>query len=232
MGGDIGQVLLQNGYSVTIRDIDEDVLEKTRDRMEHGNFGLNRAVEGGYLTAEEKETALDRLDLTLDLEEAIDGADLIIEAVTEDLVLKGRVFRELDAVTDDVPIYTNTSGYSVTGLANVVEDPSRVGGMHFFSPVPVMDLVEIIYTSETDDAVIELAETVVDDLGKEGVTIEDDPRHSGFIVNRCWAAMRDEAQKIVESGIASREQVNLAMREGRNLPVGPLEGPGLGEEWD
>lgn len=232
MGRGIGQTLLQNGYSVTIRDIDEDILAETKEKMINGSYGLKRAVDGGYLTESEMEDALDRLTLTTDLQETVDGADFVLEAVTEDLNLKGQVFQELDEVTDDIPLFTNTSGFSITGLSNVVEDSSRVAGTHFFSPVPVMDLVEIIRTPATDDEVIELAESLVEDLGKQRVTIDDDPHHYGFIVNRCWAAMREEARKVVREGIATEEQVNLAMREGRNLPVGPLEGPGLGEEWD
>ncbi|MFC6764432.1 3-hydroxyacyl-CoA dehydrogenase family protein [Natrinema soli] len=232
MGRGIGQTLLQNGYSVTIRDIEEEVLEETKERMINGSYGLERAVEGGYLTEAEMGDALNRLTLTTDIEEAVDGADFVLEAVTEDLNIKGQVFQDLDELTDDIPLFTNTSGFSITGLSNAVEDSSRVAGTHFFSPVPVMDFVEIIRGPATDDEVIELAEAVIDDIGKERVTITDDPHHYGFIVNRCWAAMREEARKVVREGIATEEQVNLAMREGRNLPVGPLEGPGLGEEWD
>lgn len=198
----------------------------------NGNYGLESAVEGGYLPEAEMEDALDRLELTLDLEETVGDAGFVLEAVTEDFGLKGRVFRELDDVTDDVPLFTNTSGFPIAGLQNAVEDPSRVVGTHFFSPAPVMDFVEIVATDRTDESVVRLAEEVADDLGKERVTIDDDPRNYGFVVNRCWAAMREEAQRIVDEGVATREQVNRALREGRNLPVGPLEGPGLGEEWD
>jgi len=232
MGGDIGQTLVQHGYSVTIRDVDEDVIEHTRERVVSGNFGLERAVEGGYLTEEEKEAAVDRLEFTLDLDEAVQGADVVFEAVPEDLSLKGQVFRQLDEATDDVPLLSNTSGFPVAALANAVEDRSRVGVMHFFSPVPVMDLVEVVSSDETSEEVVDLALEIAEDLGKSPVEVDDNPREYGFIVNRVWAAMRDEAERVVDEGVASVEDVNLAMREGRNLPVGPLEGPGIGEEWD
>ena len=232
MGTGIGQAMLQQGYSVTIRDIDETILEDARERIESGNFGLDSAVEGGYLTEAEKEEALDRLEFTLDLEEATEDADFVLEAVPEELELKAQVFRELDGVTDEIPLFTNTSGFSITALANVVEDPSRVAGTHFFSPAQIMDFVEIVEAPQTDEDVIALAEDIADDLGKERITIEDSPKNYGFVVNRIWAALREEAEKVVNEGIATRDQVNLAMREGRNLPVGPLEGPGIGEEWD
>ncbi len=232
MGSGIGQAMLQQGYAVTIHDIQADVLEEAEERIKHGNFGLDSAVEGGYLSEEEREGALDRLTLSTDLEETVAGADFVLEAVTEDLAIKGEVFRDLDALTEDVPLFTNTSGFSITALANLVEDSSRVAGTHFFSPAQIMDFVEIVEAPQTDPEVIEFAEELADDLGKERITIEDDPRNYGFVVNRIWAAMVDEAKKVVDEGIATQEQVNLAMREGRNLPVGPLEGPGLGEEWD
>lgn len=232
MGGGIGQALLQHGYAVSIRDVDADVLEATRERMVSGNFGLERAVEGGHLTEAEKSDALDRLEMTLDLEAAVEGADLVMEAVTEDLGLKGRVFRELDAVTDgDVPLVSNTSGFSVAALSSAVADPGRVAVAHFFNPAQIMELVEVVRGPETDEAVVELLEALVGDLGKTPIVIDDHPTEYGFVVNRLWAAMQAEAREVVRQGIATEEQVNLAMRAGRNLPVGPLEGAGIGEEW-
>jgi len=233
MGGGIGQTLVQNGYSVTIRDVEEEAIEETRERVVSGNFGLERAVEGGYLTEEEKQDALDRLEFTLDFEEAVAGADVVFEAVPEDLSIKGQVFRQLDEATDDdVALFSNTSGFPVASLQNAVEDRSRVGVMHFFSPVPVMDLVEVVSSEATDDEVAQLAVDIAEDIGKTPVEVDDNPREYGFIVNRVWAAMREEAERVVDDGVADVEAVNLAMREGRNLPVGPLEGPGIGEEWD
>lgn len=232
MGGGIGQAFLQHGYEVTIRDIDDDVNEETRERIVDGNFGLERAVEGGYLTEAEKEDALDRLDFTLEIEDAVEGTDMVIEAVPEDLILKGRVFRELDEATpDDVPLLSNTSGFPIAALANAVEDPSRVAGAHFFNPAQIMNLVEIVETPETDPEIVETTEAVMRDIDKTPVLVDDQPNAYGFIVNRVWGAMREEAQKVVDEGLATPKEVNLAMKEGRNLPVGPLEGAGIGEEW-
>lgn len=233
MGGGIGQALLQHGYSVTINEVDETAIDETRERIETGNFGLERAVDGGYLTEAEKDDALDRLAFTHDdLGEAVAGTDLVIEAVPEDLGLKGRVFQELDAETDGIPLLTNTSGFPIASVANAVEDPTRVAGAHFFNPAQIMDLVEIIRTPRTDERVVSLTEELVEDIDKTPIVVEDAPTEYGFVVNRIWGALREEARTVVEEGIATEEEVNLAMREGRNLPVGPLEGAGIGEEWD
>ncbi|MEF8887106.1 MAG: 3-hydroxyacyl-CoA dehydrogenase family protein [Haloarculaceae archaeon] len=232
MGSGIGQVFLQNGYTVSIRDIDGDILDEAEERIESGNYGLDRAVEGGYLTEAEREDALDRLTLTTDLEEAVEDADLLVEAVTEDLSLKGRVFQEIDEATGEIPLYSNTSGFSVTSIANAVSDPSRVAVAHFFNPAPVMPLVEVVRSEQTDQEVVDLMEDLCEEVGKEPIVIDDAPGEYGFVANRCYAAMREEAQKVVDEGVATEEQVDTAMEEGYNLPVGPFSLAGLGEEWD
>ncbi|THE64364.1 3-hydroxyacyl-CoA dehydrogenase family protein [Salinadaptatus halalkaliphilus] len=232
MGSGIAQVLARNGYEVRVREINDELAEAARDRLVSGNYGLDDAVEGGYLSTDEKQAVLDRLTFTTDLEAATTGTDFVIEAVTEDLAIKGKVFRDLDDVTDEQPLYSNTSGFSVTAIANAVSDPSRVAVTHFFNPVPVMSMVEIVEAPETDDAVVERAEELVEELGKTSVTISDDPGSYGFIANRCYAAMREEAQRLVDDGIATEQQVDTALEEGYNLPVGPFSLRGIGEEWD
>ncbi|WP_440771560.1 3-hydroxyacyl-CoA dehydrogenase family protein [Natronorubrum sp. DTA28] len=232
MGAGIAQVLARNGYDVRVREINEELAVEAEERIVEGNYGLNDAVEGGYLSEDEKAETLERLTFTTDLEEATDGTEFVIEAVTEKLSIKGQVFRDLDAVTDDQPLYSNTSGFSVTSIANAVSDPSRVAVMHFFNPVPIMSMVEVVKAPETDEAVVERAEELVDELDKTRVTIDDDPGSYGFIANRCHAAMRAEAQKIVDEGIATEDQVDTALEEGYNLPVGPFSLRGIGEEWD
>ncbi|WP_436344259.1 3-hydroxyacyl-CoA dehydrogenase family protein [Natronorubrum sp. FCH18a] len=232
MGAGIAQVLARNGYDVRVREINEELAAEAEERVVEGNYGLEDAVEGGYLSEEEKEETLERLTFTTDLEEATDGTEFVIEAVTEKLSIKGQVFRDLDEVTDDQPLFSNTSGFSVTSIANAVSDPSRVAVTHFFNPVPIMSMVEIVKAPETDEAVVERAEELVDELDKTRVTIDDDPGSYGFLANRCHAAMRAEAQKIVDEGIATEEQVDKALEEGYNLPVGPFSLRGIGEEWD
>lgn len=232
MGSGIGQTFLQSGYEVTIRDVDDDRLEETRELLVDGNFGLARGVREGHITEAEKADALDRLELTTDLEAAVTDADMVIEAVPEDLLLKCAVFSDLDEFTDDdVPLLSNTSGFPIAALAGATDTPERVVGAHYFNPAVVMDLVEIVRTPVTDESVVDATRAVMEDTGKTPVVVDDAPKRYGFVVNRIWGAMRQEARRVVEEGIATEEQVNLAMREGRNLPVGPLEGAGIGEEW-
>ncbi len=231
MGSGIAQVLARAEYDVTVREINEELAEEAREQLVSGNYGLDDALEGGYLSEAEYEETLDRVSFTTDLEEAVDGADFIMEAVTEDLAIKGSVFRDVDAVTDDQPVYSNTSGFSVTSMANALNDPSRMAVTHFFNPVPIMSLVEIVRADETAAEVVELAEEIVDDLGKTGIVIEDAPGEYGFVANRIFGAMRQEAQRVVEEDIATPEQVDTAMEEGYNWPVGPFSLAGIGEEW-
>lgn len=232
MGTGVAQVLARSGYEVRVREIDEELAEAAADRLVSGNFGLEDAVEGGHLTESEMDAVRERVTFTTDLEAATAGTAFVLEAVTEDLAVKGRVFRDLDDVTDGQPLYSNTSGFSVASIANAVSDPSRVAVTHFFNPVPVMSLVEIVAAPETDEAVVERAEELVDELGKTSVTIDDAPGSYGFVANRCYAAMRREATRIVDEGIATEAQVDTALVEGYNLPVGPFSLRGIGEEWD
>lgn len=231
MGSGIAQMLARNDYEVTVREINEELMEDARNQVVEGNFGLNDAVEGGYLTEEDKQEALDNLTFTTDLESAVEGTDFILEAVTEDLAIKGKVFRQIDEVSDDQPIFSNTSGFSVTSLANAVQDPSRVAVMHFFNPVPVMSLVEIVEADETAEEVVDLAVDIADDLDKEEIVIDDSPGDYGFVANRIFYAMRQEAEKVVDEDIATPDQVDTAMEEGFNWPVGPFSLAGIGEEW-
>lgn len=227
MGSAIGQVFLQNGHEVTFRDVDASVLTSAESRVADGEYGLSGAVERGLLTEAEKEDAVSRMSTTTDLEEAVTGADFVIEAVPEDLSLKGDVFRELDSVTEDVPLATNTGGFPISAIGNAVDDQSRVIGAHFFHPAQVMSLVEVVRTDRTADTVVNYTVDLMEDIGKTPIVIEDTEDYDsftyGFVANRCHVAMREEARKIVEEGIATKEQVDIAMREGYNLPMGPFE---------
>ncbi|MFB6172219.1 MAG: 3-hydroxyacyl-CoA dehydrogenase family protein [Haloarculaceae archaeon] len=232
MGSGIGQAFLQSGYEVSIRDIEQDILDEAEERILEGNYGLNRAVEGGHITEADKQDALDRLTLTTDLDEAVADADFVLEAVSEDLELKGHVFREIDEATDDIPLYSNTSGFSAASISNALDDPSRFAVAHFFNPAQIMTLVEVVPNAQTDDEVVDTIVEVSEGMGKTAVVLDDAPGEYGFIANRCYAAMAEEARKIVEEGVATEEQVDTAMEEGYNLPVGPFSLRGIGEEWD
>ena len=231
MGSGIAQMLARNDYEVTVREINEELAEQAREQLLSGNFGLQDAVEGGYMTEAERDDVLDRLTFTTDLEAAVADTDFVLEAVTEDLAIKGKVFRQLDDVTDDQPLFSNTSGFSVTSIANAVSDPSRVAVMHFFNPVPVMSLVEVVAAEETSEATLETAREITDALDKTAIEIDDAPGEYGFVANRIFYAARREAEQIVEEGIATQDQVDTAMAEGFNWPVGPFSLAGIGEEW-
>jgi 3-hydroxybutyryl-CoA dehydrogenase len=231
MGSGIAQMLARNDYEVAVREINEELAEQAREQLVSGNFGLEDAVQGGYMTEAERDDVLDRLTFTTDLDAAVADTDFVLEAVTEDLAIKGKVFRQLDEATDDQPLFSNTSGFSVTSIANAVSDPSRVAVMHFFNPVPVMSLVEIVEAAETSEATLETAREIADALGKTAIEIEDAPGEYGFVANRIFYAARQEAQTIVEEGIATQDQVDTAMQEGFNWPVGPFSLAGIGEEW-
>ncbi len=232
MGSGIAQVLARNGYEVRVRELNDELVDAARERLITGSFGLDDAVEGGYLTDAEREATLDRLTFTTDLARATRDTEFVIEAVTEELSIKGQVFRALNEVTDDQPLFSNTSGFSVASVANAVDDPSRVAVTHFFNPVPVMELVEIVRAPETDPAVVERAESLADELDKTAIVVDDDPGSYGFVANRIYGAMRREAQRVVDAGVATEEQVDTALEAGYNLPVGPFSLRGIGEEWD
>lgn len=230
MGSGIGQELARAGIDITIYDIDETAIDDSRYRIESGKYGLQRAVDEGYISDEEKIAALDRIGFTQDLRTAVSNADAIIEAVPEELQLKGQIFRKLDSMSDDIPLYSNTSGFPISAIGISVEDPSRVAGTHFYNPVPVMDAVEIVRTPHADDRTIELAEIIVEKTDKDPVVINDEPRKYGFI-NRCVHAMREEAERLVREGIATEEQIDTVLKKGYNHPVGIFEFQGHGEEW-
>lgn len=232
MGAGIAQVLARGGATVTIREVDEESAERAWDRLVSGSFGLEAAREGGHLTSDELDAVLDRVSVTTQLEDTVEGADAVVEAVFEDLELKGEIFRRLDSVTADVPLFSNTSGYPVAALAAAVDDPGRVAVTHFFNPVPVMDLVEIVRAPATADETVETARELAALAEKTSIVVEDDPTAYGFVANRCYGALRREAERIVEAGIATEAQVDTALEAGFNLPVGPFSLRGIGEEWD
>jgi 3-hydroxybutyryl-CoA dehydrogenase len=223
MGSGIGQTFLQHGYEVTIREINETEADACRDRIDGGAYGLETAVENGILTEDERADALERLTVTTSLKEAVEDAEFVVTAVPEDLSVKGDTFSRLDELTDDVPLTTNTGGFPITAIANAVEDPSRVVGTHYFNPVPVMSLVEIIATEQTADEVVALAEDLAESIDKTPVVVSDEPTEYGFVANRVFWAMLDEAKAVVEDGVATREQVDTIMEEGFNHPAGPFQ---------
>ena len=223
MGGGIAQSCAVGGFTVRIRDLNDELLEKTREGMIEGRFGLRGAVEREKLTQQQMDEAIGRISFTTDLEELRD-ADLIIEAVPEDLELKKKVYAELDGLMrPDAVFASNTSGFAISDLNQAVARKERFIGMHWFSPAFVMRLIEIIYAPETSEETIALLEEVGARMGKETVRVKDAPGKYGFVANRIYFAAVAEARKVMEEEIASVDDINKAMRFGFNWPAGPLE---------
>ncbi|MCH7488973.1 MAG: 3-hydroxyacyl-CoA dehydrogenase family protein [Chloroflexi bacterium] len=224
MGSGIGQALAVGGAKVTIRDIDDEMIAKSRSTIVEGRYGLDRGVERGKTTQEEADAALSRLSWTTSVAD-LAGVDLIVEAVPEQIELKKKVFGELDAVVKPAAIFaSNTSGLAIADINKAVSEArrGRFVGMHFFSPAPVMQLVEIIHAPETAEETITAIEDLCSRAGKATVRVKDAPGQYGFIANRIYFAAVREAQKVLAEGIASPEDINKAMVFGFKWPVGPL----------
>ncbi len=217
MGSGIAQTAIVNGYDVVLNDQRQEALERAQMGIQKA---LEREVEKGRMTQEAMDAALPRLALDITIEGAKD-ADLVIEAVFENLEAKQTVFQQLEEVCPPHTIFaSNTSSISLTALASATKRPSRVVGMHFFSPVPKMRLCEVIYGLLTDQEVLSEIKTVGERMGKTLILSDDKP---GFIVNRALLPMLNEACVIVGSNIGSVEDMDNGMKLGCNHPMGPLE---------
>jgi 3-hydroxybutyryl-CoA dehydrogenase len=218
MGNGIAQVAAQIGCEVVMRDIEDKFVEggmKNIDRF------LSKSVEKGKLDAKEKDAILGRIKGTTDMSQ-IKDVDFVIEVVLEDLELKKSVFRELDEMCrPEVVLASNTSSMSITEIAAATKRPDKVCGMHFFNPVPLMRLVEVIRGYLTSDETVKVATDLAKKMGKTTVEVKKDS--PGFIVNRIMMPHMLEAIKIVEEGIASIEDVDIAVKNGLNYPMGPFE---------
>jgi len=217
MGHGIAQVLLRHGYSVALSDASEWFLARGKQRIEKG---LARDVEKSRLTAEQRDQALARLEISTSLE-LVAAADFIIEAITENFEAKASVWREIDGRARPGVIFaSNTSSISITRLAAVTKRPAQFLGLHFFNPVPVMKLVEIVPGLETSAETVDVAEKLASSLDKTPVRVNDFP---GFISNRILMPMINEAVYAVMEGVAEPQAVDAVMKLGMNHAMGPLE---------
>jgi 3-hydroxybutyryl-CoA dehydrogenase len=221
MGTGIAQVFAQSGFEVVAVDVSEEVLRRGMETIVSGPFGLRRLVERGRITEEQMREVLSRIRTTTNLAEAVSSADLVIEAVFEDLEVKRRVFRDVDAHAPKHAILaSNTSTLSITALAAATSRPDRVVGMHFFNPPQVMKLVEIVRGLQTSDETVEVVKGLAERLGKTPVVCRDVP---GFIANRVGIIAILEAIRLYDQGVASARDIDTAMKLGYNWPMGPLE---------
>lgn len=218
MGNGIAQVAAQIGCEVVMRDIEDKFVEGGMNNIDRF---LSKSVEKGKLDAKEKDAILGRIKGTTDMSQ-IKDVDFVIEVVLEDLELKKSVFRELDEMCrPEVVLASNTSSMSITEIAAATKRPDKVCGMHFFNPVPLMRLVEVIRGYLTSDETVKVATDLAKKMGKTTVEVKKDS--PGFIVNRIMMPHMLEAIKIVEEGIASIEDVDTAVKNGLNYPMGPFE---------
>ena len=216
MGAGIAEAVAVAGLPVVVRDVDDASLERAGKRIE---TSLARAVRGGKLSQPDAGAARERIELTTALE-AVSEADLVVEAVPEDERLKLEVMGAIDAVVADGAIVaSNTSSIPIAELAQAIREPSRVLGLHFFSPVPVMMLVEVVVALDTSDDTVSRAKQFVERLGKRPIETKD---RSGFIVNMLLVPYLMAAVRMYEEGFASREDIDNGMKLGCGHPMGPL----------
>ncbi|QAU13531.1 3-hydroxybutyryl-CoA dehydrogenase [Halorubrum sp. BOL3-1] len=216
MGSGIAQVAATAGYDVVIRDVETGYVENGFETIDDS---LGRLAEKDALD-EEPEAIRSRIDGTTDLDDLAD-ADVVVEAVIEDLDVKREVFGDLDAVTgDDAVLATNTSTLSITTIANATDGASDVVGLHFMNPVPIMDGVEVVVGERTDPAVVDFAHAFAEDLGKETWEADDKP---GFVTNRILMPWINEGIRAYDEGVADKPDIDRGMRLGTNVPMGPLE---------
>ncbi len=216
MGNGIAQVCALAGFNVTLIDISDSALQKALATV---SKNLDRQVAKATLTEEQKNVALDKIRTSTQYD-SLQNAQLVIEAATENLDLKLRVLQQIAAqVSAECVIASNTSSLSITQLAASVSQPERFIGLHFFNPVPVMGLIEVIRGLQTSDSTHALALDMATTLGKTAITAGNRP---GFVVNRILVPMINEAVLVFQEGLASAEDIDAGMRLGCNQPIGPL----------
>jgi 3-hydroxybutyryl-CoA dehydrogenase len=216
MGHGIAQVAARAGYSVIMRDVSDEFLQRARNAIDKS---LQRDVDKGRLSPEEKQLTIDRIKLTTELE-PLRGASFVIEAVPEDPIIKIQLFNVLDKITPPETILaSNTSSISITRLGAATSRPDKVIGMHFMNPVPVMKLVEVIRGLATSNVTYEKVRAFAEKLGKTALDCNDSP---GFVSNRVLLPMINEAIFALHEGVASRESIDGIMKLGMNHPMGPL----------
>lgn len=216
MGSGIAQLFAQQGMQVVMQDIQESFLERGRQGIEKS---LQKLASKGKLPEEAVKATMERLTCTLKTED-LAACDLVIEAATEQMEIKKKILQGVDAVCGENTILaTNTSSLSITELAAATKRPDRFMGIHFFNPVGVMQLVELIEGIATSKETFETAQAIVTAVGKTSVAVQEAP---GFVVNRILIPMINEAVGILAEGVASKEAIDEAMKLGANHPIGPL----------
>ncbi len=218
MGHGIAQVAAMAGYEVQLNDVDGSVLALALEKIQEN---LDAGVERGKVDPETRERALANITTTTDVTAAVAEADLVIEAAPEDLHLKQELFRQLGSLCGaGAVLATNTSSLSVTRIAEATRRPERVVGMHFFNPVHIMKLLEVVRGEKTSDETVELARAAGMKMGKTPIVVKDSP---GFASSRLGVTLGLEAMRMLEEGVASAADIDAAMELGYRHPMGPLK---------
>jgi 3-hydroxybutyryl-CoA dehydrogenase len=217
MGAGIAQVCAQSGYQVVVSEINDELLNKGLASI---SSRLAKNVEKGKLSAEDKDSALSRIKGTTNTKD-FSNCDLIIEAIIENMDLKRKVFAELDKICPpDTILATNTSVLSIIDIAEATNRPDKVMGLHFFNPAPVMQLVEAVKTIATSEDTLKIGTEFIKSLGKTAIVAKDTP---GFVVNRQLEPFINNAIRMLEDGVATREDIDAGVKLGLNHPIGPLQ---------
>jgi 3-hydroxybutyryl-CoA dehydrogenase len=219
MGSGIAQLCATHGYNVSLVDINTDILQKTKNTIEKN---LERFyVQKNKISREDAEKILNRITLNINRDKAIENTQIVIEAVFEDMIVKQKLFAELDSICNrEVILASNTSSLSITEIASKSKIQERIVGIHFFNPAPVMKLIELIKGKKTSEDVFERSKSFSESLKKTVVSVRDSP---GFVTSRLIYVMCNEAIEILRENIASGEDIDIACKLAFNFPMGPLE---------
>ncbi len=223
MGAQISQVLALSGFEVIAYDINDDLLSKGIELIKSGRYGLENSVAKSRISREIADSALSKIATTTSLDNALDHAHFVLEAVVESLKTKQQIFKMAAEVADPSAVLaSNTSTLSIAKIGESLrpKDRTRLAGMHFFNPPQLMKLVEIVKTSKTSNATISRIESVSRYMGKTSITVRDYP---GFVANRIGISVFVEASELLEKKIANVREIDLSMRLGYGYPVGPFE---------
>lgn len=216
MGMDIAQLFAKISIDVVVRDMSDEILEKSMVKL---NKNLDKLVSKGKMTDADKADIISKFSMTTDIN-SLKDCDLIIEAIVENVDIKKKVFAQLDEICDAKTIFaTNTSSISITEIASATKRADKFIGMHYFNPATIMKLIEVIRGYETSDETFEIIYELSKKLGKDPIEVNEGP---GFVVNRLLIPMLNEAVYILSEGIASVEDIDKSMKLGANHPMGPL----------
>ena len=215
MGNGIAQVMAMAGYETVLVDVQQEALDRAKTTMEK-NIGRVVEKQGLETTVEE---VMQRVQLTTDIQH-VSNAEVVVEAIVEKMEAKKTLLQQLDEVCEPKTIFaSNTSSLSVTEMAAATKRPDKVAGMHFFNPVPVMELVELVKGADTSDETVAVLQRLTEAMNKQSILVNDAPL---FVVNRILIPMLSEAMFVYEEGIASAEDIDQGMKLGTNQPIGPL----------